>query len=168
MNSKSNLTTEEQKKYEKFFSSLNETFDENLKKEEQKRKDAEIREKAHKEMQRQKYLESLKPISRYEFMQEMKLLFERYKKHLEYKRDENILFCSMDLDLKKIIKQVQVAENGLELAEILDNAKKTMSDLEGIKNIVDDTNKIIEEELEKRKHPQNTTGILLSELKKQR
>ena len=161
MNSKSNLTAEDQKNYEKFVSLLNKTFEKDM-------KEIEIKEKAHKEIQRQKYLESLKPISKNEFIQEIKLLFEKYKSFLKYRQKENILFCSMDLDFKKIIQQAQIATNELELAEILDKARKTMYDLEGIKNIITDTNKIIEEEFEKRKYPQDTTGIFLSELKKQR
>lgn len=118
--------------------------------EEKEQKERKIRDDIHKEMQRQKYLESLTPISKEEFALKLKALFERYKNFIKYRNEENILFCSLDLNFADIIKKAKVAKSELELAEILDNAEKTMHDLEGIKNIILDKNEL-NKEIEKRK-----------------
>ena len=94
-----------------------------------------------------RYSASLRPISIDEFVKEIKILHKRYQDFLKYRQDENILFCSLDLDFPKIIRQAQMATNGFELAEILDKAKNRMNDLEGIKDIVSNTNKIILQEI---------------------
>ena len=151
MNSKSNLTKEEQKLYNEIMPLFDASLKKVIEKEKKDEQEAIKNEKIHDEIQRKKYLESLKPISMDEFITEVKILHERYKKFLEFRQKENILTCSMDLDFNNIINQARIANNGLELAEIIDKAKGTMHDLEEIKNIVAGTNKIIEEELEKQR-----------------
>lgn len=86
---------------------------------------------------------SLQPISKEEFKQRFLSLVERYKKFLKYRIDNNILFCSLDLDLRDVLIKANKTNSKMDYAKIIDKAEKTMSDLENIKNVVDTNEKII-------------------------
>ena len=94
--------------------------------------------------EREKYLASLEPITLNEFLARFQKLKERYKNVLQYKKNENILFCSLTFNIQEILKNAQNASD-LELAEIIDKAEKKMTDLESIKDIISNTNFIIEQ-----------------------
>ncbi|MBR1544587.1 MAG: hypothetical protein IJ638_01425 [Alphaproteobacteria bacterium] len=147
MNSNLALSPEKQKKYKEIISLLYASFQADMEKEEKEREEREAREKIKAEIQRQKYLESLKPISFDEFVNEIKLLHKRYKNFLKYRQENDILFISIDLNFNKIISRAKLANNGLELAEILDQAKAIMHDMEAVKDVVTRTDKIINEKI---------------------
>lgn len=94
--------------------------------------------------EREKYLASLEPITLNEFLARFQKLKERYKNVLQYQKNENILFCSLTFNIQEILKNAQNASD-LELAEIIDKAEKKMTDLESIKDIISNTNFIIEQ-----------------------
>lgn len=85
----------------------------------------------------------LLPISKEEFKQRFLSLVERYKKFLEYRIENNILFCSLYLDLHNVLIKANKTNSKMDYAKIIDKAEKTMSDLENIKNVVDTNERII-------------------------
>lgn len=136
MNSKFNFTKEEQKVYDDLVSLFTEAMKPEIEKEEKRRLEQERQEKIKREIQRQKYLESLTPISLDEFVKRLKIVAEKYRKFIEFRKNENVLFCSLDINFPNIIRQAQMADNGLALAELIDKVEKTMADMEDIKNMV--------------------------------
>ncbi len=160
MNDKFDFTPEEQKLYNCIVKGLYESMMPVIEKEEEKRKEYKVREKIHQEIQRQKYLESLTPITKDEFIARMKNVIERYKNFLMYRKQESILFCSLDLNFPQILGKAKAAKNGLELAEIVDKAEKTMMDMENIKNIVVEDTEVIHKEIEKRKKQKILNGVI--------
>ncbi len=147
MNSKFNFTKEEQKVYDDLVSLFTEAMKPEIEKEEKRRLEQERQEKIKREIQRQKYLESLTPISLDEFVRRLKIVAEKYRKFIEFRKNENVLFCSLDINFPNIIRQAQIADNGLALAELIDKVEKTMADMEGIKNIVEMDNEVIHKKI---------------------
>ena len=148
MNSKFNFTKEEQKVYDDLVSLFTEAMKPEIEKEEKRRLEQERQEKIKREIQRQKYLESLTPISLDEFVRRLKIVAEKYRKFIEFRKNENVLFCSLDINFPNIIRQAQIADNGLALAELIDKVEKTMADMEGIKNMVEMDNEVIHKKIE--------------------
>ena len=148
MNSKFNFTKEEKKVYDDLVSLFTEAMEPDIEKEEKRRLDQERQEKIKREIQRQKYLESLTPISLDEFVRRLKIVAEKYRKFIEFRKNENVLFCSLDINFPNIIRQAQMAGNGLALAELIDKVEKTMDDMEVIKNIVEMDNEVIHKKIE--------------------
>ena len=87
------------------------------------------------------------PISLDEFVRRLKIVAEKYRKFIEFRKNENVLFCSLDINFPNIIRQAQIADNGLALAELIDKVEKTMADMEGIKNIVEMDNEVIHKKI---------------------
>lgn len=150
MNTKETLTPEEKKIYDSIIKGLYDRMMPAIKKEEEERKIQLQKMAIEQQRLRAEYLASLTPVSFEDFIKRIKILVERYQKFLKYKKEQNILFCSLDIDFQKILREAKMAD-GLKLAELLDNAEKTMTDMENITNIVGKNDEIIHEEIEKRK-----------------
>ncbi|MBP3615322.1 MAG: hypothetical protein J6J27_00270 [Alphaproteobacteria bacterium] len=148
MNSKFNFTKEEQKVYDDLVSLLTEAIEPEIEKEEKRRLEQERQEKIKREIQRQKYLESLTPISLNEFIRRLKIVAEKYRKFIEFRKNDNVLFCSLNINFPNIIRQAQMTDNGLALAELIDKVEKTMDDMEVIKNMVEMNNEVIHKKIE--------------------
>lgn len=148
MNSKFNFTKEEQKVYDDLVSLFTEAMEPEIEKEEKRRLEQERQEKIKREIQRQKYLESLTPISLDEFIRRLKIVAEKYRKFIEFRKNDNVLFCSLNINFPNIIRQAQMADNGLALAELIDKVEKTMDDMEVIKNMVEMNNEVIHKKIE--------------------
>lgn len=119
-----------------------------IEKEEKRRLEQERQEKIKREIQRQKYLESLTPISLNEFIRRLKIVAEKYRKFIEFRKNDNVLFCSLNINFPNIIRQAQMTDNGLALAELIDKVEKTMDDMEVIKNMVEMNNEVIHKKIE--------------------
>lgn len=148
MNSKFNFTKEEQKVYDDLVSLFTEAMEPEIEKEEKRRLEQERQEKIKREIQRQKYLESLTPISLDEFIRRLKIVAEKYRKFIEFRKNDNVLFCSLNINFPNIIRQAQMTDNGLALAELIDKVEKTMDDMEVIKNMVEMNNEVIHKKIE--------------------
>lgn len=148
MNSKFNFTKEEQKVYDDLVSLFTEAMEPEIEKEEKRRLEQERQEKIKREIQRQKYLESLTPISLDEFVRRLKIVAEKYRKFIEFRKNDNVLFCSLNINFPNIIRQAQMTDNGLALAELIDKVEKTMDDMEVIKNMVEMNNEVIHKKIE--------------------
>ena len=148
MNSKFNFTKEEQKVYDDLVSLLTEAIEPEIEKEEKRRLEQERQEKIKREIQRQKYLESLTPISLNEFIRRLKIVAEKYRKFIEFRKNDNVLFCSLNINFPNIIRQAQMTDNGLALAELIDKVEKTMDDMEVIKNMVEMNNEVIHKKID--------------------
>lgn len=148
MNSKFNFTKEEQKVYDDLVSLFTEAMEPEIEKEEKRRLEQERQEKIKREIQRQKYLESLTPISLNEFIRRLKIVAEKYRKFIEFRKNDNVLFCSLNINFPNIIRQAQMTDNGLALAELIDKVEKTMDDMEVIKNMVEMNNEVIHKKIE--------------------
>ena len=59
-----------------------------------------------------------------------------------------VLFCSLNINFPNIIRQAQMTDNGLALAELIDKVEKTMDDMEVIKNMVEMNNEVIHKKIE--------------------
>lgn len=148
MNSKFNFTKEEQKVYDDLVSLFTEAMEPEIEKQEKRRLEQERQEKIKREIQRQKYLESLTPISLDEFVRRLKIVAEKYRKFIEFRKNDNVLFCSLNINFPNIIRQAQMTDNGLALAELIDKVEKTMDDMEVIKNMVEMNNEVIHKKIE--------------------
>ena len=63
-------------------------------------------------------------------------------------QNDNVLFCSLNINFPNIIRQAQMTDNGLALAELIDKVEKTMDDMEVIKNMVEMNNEVIHKKIE--------------------
>ncbi len=148
MNTKFNFTPEEQKIYDDIIAGLYKSMMPAIKKEDEERKIQLQKMAIEQQRLRAEYLASLTPVSFEDFIKRIKILVKRYQDFLKYRKEQNIIFCSLDIDFQKILREAKNADD-LKLAELLDKTEKTMTDMESIANIVEKNDKIVHKKIER-------------------